>query len=360
LTGVAISANDLTGWNFANQNLTNSDFSGAILSEAQFANAEVRGARFYKTWGSEVGTGITLSQIYSTASYLADDLTGIGLSHHDLNGANFAGQNLSDAAFVGSNLSDSDFHDAKLTNAYFGGATLTGSNFRAANLANANFFGLIAGTPAINPPVSTNFPAMLIEANLTAADARGALGLDVSNATTTNLIRPDGHISSLNLSAGSLLVVRDHDGNPKNEYGSPISPVPIPITVDEHLAMSSGGTLRTVFEADAWDSTISFAPDIPVTLGGTLELTFASDVNPASQIGRTFDLFDWSGVNPTGEFAVTSSYAWDLSNLYTTGEVTLTAIPEPGALLLLSFALTGIVATFRVRHFFIFGNGALQ
>ena len=86
-----------------------------------------------------------------------------------------------------------------------------------------------------------------------------------------------------------------------------------------------------VFEADAWDSTISFAPGIPVTLGGTLELTFADDVNLASQVGRTFDLFDWTGVNPTGAFAVSSPYVWDLSNLYTTGEVTLTAIPEPSS-----------------------------
>ena len=109
---------------------------------------------------------------------------------------------------------------------------------------------------------------------------------------------------------------------------------PIPITVDQHLAMGPGGTLRMVFEADAWDSTISFAPGIPVTLGGTLELTFADDVNLASQVGRTFDLFDWTGVNPTGAFAISSPYAWDLSNLYTTGEVTLTAIPEPSTLFL--------------------------
>jgi hypothetical protein len=78
-----------------------------------------------------------------------------------------------------------------------------------------------------------------------------------------------------------------------------------------------------VFEADAWDSTISFAHGIPVTLGGTLELTFAGDVDVADQVGRTFDLFDWTGVSPTGDIAVSSPYPWDLSSLYTTGEVTL-------------------------------------
>jgi hypothetical protein len=94
-----------------------------------------------------------------------------------------------------------------------------------------------------------------------------------------------------------------------------------------------------VFEEDAWDSTISFAPGIPVTLGGTLELTFANDVNLAAQLGRTFDLFDWTGVAPTGAFAVSSPYRWNLSNLYATGQVTLTAIPEPAALLLVLTAL---------------------
>jgi hypothetical protein len=111
--------------------------------------------------------------------------------------------------------------------------------------------------------------------------------------------------------------------------------------------MGTGGALRIVFEADSWDSTISFAPAIPVTLGGTLELAFADDVNLASQFGRTFDLFDWTGVNPTGAFAISSPYAWDLSDLYTTGEVTLTAIPEPTALATLLLGVLLILATRR-------------
>jgi hypothetical protein len=104
-----------------------------------------------------------------------------------------------------------------------------------------------------------------------------------------------------------------------------------------------------VFEADAWDSTISFTPGIPVTLGGTLELAFADDMNLASQVGRTLDLFDWTGVTPSGTFSISSPYAWDLSNLYTTGEVTLTAVPEPGALLLSSVALSAFIRVPHVR-----------
>jgi hypothetical protein len=141
------------------------------------------------------------------------------------------------------------------------------------------------------------------------------------------LIKSDGHIAGLNLAAGESLTVRDYDGNPT--ASPPIGP--LPIIVDQSLTISAAGTLRMVFDANAWDSTISFAPGIPVTRGGALELTFASDVNLASQVGRTIDLFDWTGVTPTGTFNVTSPYTWNLTNLYTTGEVTLTAAPSlPG------------------------------
>jgi hypothetical protein len=165
----------------------------------------------------------------------------------------------------------------------------------------------------------------LTDADLTAADARGA-ALSTAGAITTNLILTNGHINGLDLNAGGLLVVRDG---------------PIPIAINQHLMIGPGGALRMVFEKDAWDSTIYFAPGIPVTLGGTLELTFADEVNPVGQIGRTFDLFDWTGVAPTGTFAVSSPYAWDLSNLYTTGQVTLTAIPEPSTVMLLILVAAG-------------------
>ena len=122
---------------------------------------------------------------------------------------------------------------------------------------------------------------------------RGSRFHRLATAATANLIRPDGHIDGLYLDA------RRAARCPRLRWESTRSS-PI-ITVDQHLAMGPGGTLRMVFEADAWDSTISFAPGIPVTLGGTLELTFADDVNLASQVGRTFDLFDWTGVNPTGD-----------------------------------------------------------
>jgi uncharacterized protein YjbI with pentapeptide repeats len=320
----------LTRADLSHANLAGAYFHGVTLDDADFADAFIKGATFEVCSPILVSCrifgpgGVTLAQLYSTASYQAQDLSGIGLSLNNFAGANFAGQNLE--------------------NANFNRATLNGANFREANLANANFHT----GDACEYPITCSPPGSHSGADFTSTDARGANFRDLSDAITTNMIRPDGHISGLELEAGGLVVVRDYDGDSRFDPALP----PISITVDQHLAMVPGGMLRMVFEADAWDSTISFAPGIPVMLGGTLKLTFAADVNPASQVGRTFDLFDWTGVTPTGAFTVSSPYAWDLSNLYDTGEVTLTAVPEPSTLLLFSPLLTALVAMCRLRlHF---------
>jgi hypothetical protein len=90
--------------------------------------------------------------------------------------------------------------------------------------------------------------------------------------------------------------------------------------------MADGSTLQLQFDADEWDSLISFEPG-PVELGGELELSFAEDVDVSTQVGRTLRLFDWSGVSPNGQFELDSAYPWDLSNLYRTGEVTFLVLP---------------------------------
>jgi hypothetical protein len=198
---------------------------------------------------------------------------------------------------------------------------VTGANLSQANLNNANFsgvqycdeFGLCDIAPGAN----------LTNANLSGADARGAnfQYATLTGANTANLIQSDGHIAGLDLTAGKRLLVRDYDGNPA--ASPPIEP--LPIVVEDHLTMDATGTLHLILEADAWNSTISFAPGIPVTLGGTLHVTFADGVSLSQQIGRAFDLFDWTGVNPTGTFDVQSPHEWDLSKLYSSGEVTFLA-----------------------------------
>jgi hypothetical protein len=220
-------------------------------------------------------------------------------------------------------VTSADFSHAKLFNADFRGASLTDAILIAADARGASF-GIIQPCRYICAPIGTG----------------------LARAVTSNLIFPNGQVNGLDLDVGSRLVVRDYDGDPN--FGNPLPA--IPITVDQHLTMGPGGTLRMVLESDAWNSTISFAAGIPVTLGGTLELAFAAEVNLASQIGRTFDLFDWTGVNPTGTFSISSPYTWDLSKLYTTGEVTLTAVPEPAIFVLYWLGMLCLRAGVRRRN----------
>jgi hypothetical protein len=245
---------------------------------------------------------------------------------------NLAGQNISNAVFYSSPLTGANLSQADATNADFSSSTnvssdLTGANLSQADLTNAHFAGYVYADESCNECTvpGTN----LTIANLSGADSRGAdfYLATLAGANTSNLIQSNGHIAGLGLGTGKSVFVRDYDGNPT--AGPPTGP--LPIVVDQYLAMDATSALRLVFEADPWDSSISFAPGIPVVRGGTLELTFAPGVNLASQLGRTIDLFDWTGVNPTGAFTVSSPYTWNLSKLYTTGEVTLTALPAiPG------------------------------
>jgi uncharacterized protein YjbI with pentapeptide repeats len=285
----------------------------------------VTGASF----GDTTSRGFTQAQLVSTASYQTKNLRGIGLGGNDLTGWDFSGQNLTNAG-LSSTLTNANLAGANLTNAYLGSSTLTNANLAGANLTNAYLSA-----------------ATLTDADLTGADARGAQSLDLTGTTSRNAILRDGAIAGLNLAAGEQLVIRDDDGG-SFWSGYMLTPrLPIPIDIQDRLMMSDGGSLQLLFDADAWDSTISFQPGIPVTLGGNLELSFATDVDLASQIGRTFHIFDWTGIEPTGTFTVSSSFTWDLSNLYSTGGVTLLAVPEPSSI---TFAIAAIFALVTRRR----------
>ena len=67
--------------------------TGANLDRGRSARGELRG----RVRGD---LGITAAQLYSTASYQAHDLTGIGLGGNNLAGVNLAGQNLTNANFI--------------------------------------------------------------------------------------------------------------------------------------------------------------------------------------------------------------------------------------------------------------------
>jgi uncharacterized protein YjbI with pentapeptide repeats len=365
LTGANLALAALAGANFSGANLTNTNLSARLFGAMNLTGAEVRGANF-----GSADTGLKPAHLYSTASYQSHDLSGIGLSYIDLSGAKFADQNLTKASFFGTtlqnadlnraNLTDASFFQAILTGADFSGADITGANvsryydpswdvyrgtgitaaqlystasYQAQNLSGVNFNELdLTGINLSHQSLTNTYlwKTILTGADLTAADFRGASYFPTGQSLiTANLIKPDGHIDGLELLAGGLLVVRDHDGNPHAPYGNV---APIPITIDQYFDMAPDGALRFVFETDAWNSTISFAPGIPVTVDGTIELAFATDVNLDTQLGRTIKLFDWTGVNRSGAFNISSPYAWDLTQLYTTGAVTLiSTVPEPSS-----------------------------
>jgi hypothetical protein len=259
---------DLTGWYFANQNLSYAYFVNSTLTGANFTGAIVKGAEFTAV------AGFTAAQLYSTASYADRDLAYIWFTSLDLTGWNFANQKLANAYFFGSTLVNANFTGTSLTDASFDSTTLTGADF-------------------------------------TGSDLRGAEEWSPAGTVTHNTIRPDGSIKGLSLLVGEELTVRNFT---------------LPIRVNGSAAFDPSAELRIVLDGHAWGSTISFAAGTSVGLDGALDLDFVNGIDLAAQIGRTFDLFDWTGVSPTGSFTIDSPYNWDLSKLYTTGEVTLLSI----------------------------------
>jgi len=307
LAGIRLNEKDLSGWDLANQNLTDADLWGSTLAGADFTGADIRGA-----WLGH--TDLTAAQLYATASYAAGDLEGVEFAGNDLSGWTLAGQHLAGAAFSYATLTAADLAGADLTGANFTQAGLAGADLAGADLTDAYLARADLGGASLADADLAG--ATLTQADLTGADARGAQHVSPAPDTvTTNLIRPDGTVDGLDLSGGRTLTVRDYDT------------APLPVHVAGPMTMGDG-TLRLVLDADAWGSEMAFDPGAAVALGGTLDLGFADGVDVAAQAGRTFGLFDWTGVAPTGAFAIDTPHRWDLSALYTAGEVTL--LPPPG------------------------------
>src|SRR5205085_2651393 len=125
-----------------------------------------------------------------------------------------------------------------------------------------------------------------------------------------------------------------------------------PITIDQQFNAGLGGALEILFDKDPWASVISFQAGIPIVLGGTLDLEFDDGVDLTGEVGKTIHLFDWTGVSPSGTFASGGPYTWDVSALYSTGNVTLAAVPEPSAVVLAVVGIMGFafLAAVNKRH----------
>src|SRR4029079_4235451 len=161
----------------------------------------------------------------------------------------------------------------------------------------------------------------------------------VSNDVTRFGIDTTGHIGSFITNYGFGMLVEDY---------------PLGIPVSDRFEFG-GNPYRVLLEDADWQSTMTLGPNATVRLdGGPLWI----EINPQSFItplvGKTFDLFNWNGpLAPTNRFnsvRVPNGTTWDLSNLYTTGEVTLlSAVPEPSSLALGVMAIAGWCVVRRKR-----------
>jgi hypothetical protein len=108
------------------------------------------------------------------------------------------------------------------------------------------------------------------------------------------------------------------------------------------LQIELGGTTR----GTQYDALLATGA---MTLGGTLTVTTIGGFNPV--MGNTFDILDWGSLS--GTFAtvnlpsLSGGLGWDTSNLYTTGEITVT--PEASTLALFGVGLLGLLLVRRKR-----------
>lgn len=111
-----------------------------------------------------------------------------------------------------------------------------------------------------------------------------------------------------------------------------------------NLEIEIGGSIRCA-EHDAIRATGLLALD------GTLDVLLINGFNP--ELGDSFDLFDWDTID--GEFAsfdlptLDSGLRWDLSDLYNTGSVSISAVPEPNSAIFLGLAAVAFFSRRQTR-----------
>jgi hypothetical protein len=289
----------VNGWNFADQDLSGATIKGSAYT-ADFTNAKVGGIHLDSS-------ALTNTQWYSTASYRAHDLRGINLDSGGLIDVDFSRQDLTGASLRQTTIATSNLSGACLANSLFTpimqDVDLTGADLRGAN---------------INPFFFTGF-------------------LDQPFVIYRNIIRPDSTVDGAQWNDGETFILRDYDGS-----------APSGVLVNGDWEMGHGSGISILMRDLSWNSTLRFAPGVNVSLDGVLELHLASDFGGSAFGPIAFQLFDWTGVAPTGSLAIVADpgTVWDTSQLLSTGRVTLIAVPEPQMTLLLA----GVAGTPLLRR----------
>ncbi|MCA9218460.1 MAG: pentapeptide repeat-containing protein, partial [Planctomycetales bacterium] len=113
LYGVSLEGNDLTGWDFSEQDLTFADLGTTVLKRAHFAESRIDRARLYDLTRS----GFTAEQLYETVNYKEGDLAGIILDKNDLSGWDLSNQRLVGTSIQRVTLDQTDLRGANLSGA---------------------------------------------------------------------------------------------------------------------------------------------------------------------------------------------------------------------------------------------------
>ena len=122
------------------------------------------------------------------------------------------------------------------------------------------------------------------------------------------------------------------------------------LNVAGNLTLDSGSF--SAFEINTAGDTADLAiSSALLTFGGTLNVT---NIGGALIAGDTFNLFDWG--TTSGTFSAVNlpglgvGLAWDQTNLYSTGQIAVAAVPEPRAALLGGLGILALLRRRRAKH----------
>ncbi|HXW26291.1 MAG TPA: pentapeptide repeat-containing protein, partial [Xanthobacteraceae bacterium] len=201
---------NLSNYDFANQNLAGADFAGSNLSDADFANADLAGANLQgaNMQGADLAGANLTNAVVTGVNLQNADLAGADLQGANLQGDNLQGAALQNANLQGVNLQGANLQGDNLLGADLQGADLQGANLQGDDLAGDNLVGAdLQGANLQNADLQN---ADLQNANLTGANLQGA------NLQGANLQGAQGAGNADPPSTGpdSNIVLQDAPGTP--------------------------------------------------------------------------------------------------------------------------------------------------
>ena len=240
-----------------------------------------------------------------------------------------------------------DLNGNAVTVGQLGGAgyvALGGAALTVNQSSNTTFTGVMQGTGGFNKQ-GAGMLTLSGDQTFTGATIVSAGELKVSGSAASSPFTVAGGILSGSGTVGALTIASGGTLSP----GS--SPGVLNVSGDLSLAgitlMELSGTTRGVNPGyDAIDVTGA------ITFGGALNVVFLDSFSPVS--GTSFDLFNANSMG--GSFlainlpALTNGLSWDSSALYSTGVLSVSAVPEPSVYAALAGSASLVLAVWRRRR----------